>query len=446
MISSRKNSLIIKYPVENTALFSDTLVIHFQLGNNGDPHIGGVVFELDGEETIIKATSGTATLTNISEGSHILVGTLLNKKFKKIEGTSVVVDFKSYESTLKIDQKLTTIIKSTIPEFVVEDYPNFVQFLEAYYEWMYSSNNPFYAPLISEDYKDIDKTPDFFVKYFKEQFLKDFPENLTKDKESGEKLNEKTLIKNIVDFYSSKGTEKSIKFLMRILYDSYSEIYNPKLDLFRSSDSKWIERKSFKCTYSSKNIHQITKKRIYQEIGNSITAIANVDEIFVFRNHGKNIVEVFFSTVNGEINFNKSLLVDIETEIIELTPIQIVSSLSIVDSGVNYQINDKITVYRSDNTNSIGHAVVSDVNSKGEILKLNMVYFGEAFKTYYIDTNGIRQETPIEYSAVVLDSDTKHGTSAEFVVNLDYIANYSGFWVKKNSHPSSMKKLPHNIR
>lgn len=454
MVFKQNNQLIIKYPVEGTILFSDTLTIHHDLLNKADPYISGIHYEIDGIASPVTNDSGTHTITGLTEGKHRLSGYLLDKRGKKIQNTEISVTFNTYDSRLTVENKLSTVLESTIPEFVREDYPNFIMFIRAYYEWMYSSNNPFYAPLISEDFKDIDKTPDYFVQYFRKQYLKNFPESLTKDRKTGGKLNEKTLIKNIVDFYQSKGTEKSIKFLLKILYDTYSEIYLPKRDIIKSSDSKWTKRKSIKFVYSSSTeaIHQIKNNRFYQTSGTTLISRATIDDIQVYSTDNKKIVEVFFSNEIGTFDFDKQFQVDLADEIVYLTPIPIISGLTITDGGLNYKVNDKITIFRHDvslsDIREIGYAKVSEVSKEGIILKTEMIYFGETYHLYEFNSYGIleKSDSGLIYHMEIQDGDTEIGTDAEFEEVIGYIADYSGFWSNKNSHTDTIKKMQDNLR
>ena len=60
------------------------------------------------------------------------------------------------------------------------------------------------------DYSDIDHTTEEFLQYFQKDFLPSI--DLSKLK------NKRLTIKNITDLYQKKGSEESIKFLMRLLY------------------------------------------------------------------------------------------------------------------------------------------------------------------------------------------------------------------------------------
>jgi hypothetical protein len=342
------------------------------------------------------------------------------------------------------------MLKSTIPNFVKEDYPNFVVFLQAYYEWMYSSNNPFYAPLISENFKDIDKTPDFFLKYFRKQYLVDFPESLTLDKQSGTPLDIKTLIKNVVDFYSSKGTEKSIKFLIKILYDSYSEIYHPKRDIFKASSSKWNKRKSIKFSYSANNIHEIQNKKIYQDSGETIISVATIEEIQTYRGlDNKQIVEVFFTNVKGIFDFTKPFKVDVDNGIIILSPLVLVDKLDILDGGLNYKVNDKITIKRltvlSGLLEIISYARVSEVNKFGAITKIEFVSFGVSYNPKELNSDGIF----VDANNFLYFAEVESEVGDDAMFNVDdggFIAEYAGSWSKKNSHTDTIKKIADNKR
>ena len=439
---------IINYPINGTVLFSDNITIHYKLSEYTDPNVKGIVFVLNETEYTDTDLLGTYSITGLSEGDHLLTGYLINSSQKKILNTDFNLTFSTYDSTISVDNKLTHVLKSTIPNFVKEDYANFVIFLKAYYEWLYSSNNPFYAPLLSEDYKDIDKTPEFFIKYFRQQYLSDFPESLTVDKQTGTPVNLKTLIKNVVDFYSAKGTEKSIKFLLKILYDTYSEIYLPKKDIFKASYSKWNEKQSIKFAFTANNIHDIKTKKMYQDEGENIVSVANINEIQVYSGlDNKQIVEVFYSKLEGIFDFSKKFKVNLDDTVVHLTPLVIVNEIDITDGGLNYKINDKITIKRLTITaglvEDIAYARVSEVDQFGTITKVQFVNFGVSYIPKELDSNGnIIESNNFLYYALV---ESEEGTLASFNIGTGFVANYSGFWTNKNSHPDTIKRIADNI-
>lgn len=438
-----KTEIILKYPTENTVLFGDKLQVHYTLSSFTDREVYSVKMQVDDVVQIKSDTEDQFVFENLKEGTHTFSCELLRKNGTTIKGTEKSFIFNTFENTLNVDKKLTYVLKSTIPDFVKEDYPNFIIFLQAYYEWLYSSNNPFYAPLISENFKDIDKTPDFFLRYYREQYLKDFPESLTKDKETGTPLNIKTLLKRISDFYSSKGTEKSIKFLLKILYDSYSEIYYPSKDIFKSSASEWILRDSIKFTFSSDNIFNIKNLELYQQRGEEILSKCLIKDLQVYKSQNKKIVEIFYDSLIGEFDFTESFYVKLEDEIITLSPVLVVNGYEIAALGLNFKVNDAVKIYKQEVVEEstgivpdpkrylIAILKVSSVNEYGGITELKFVNFG------------VTQDVSGNYEIEVV---SESGEDFELLPLEGYICDYSGFWQNKNSHPSSIKKIADNKR
>ena len=116
-----------------------------------------------------------------------------------------------------IKGKISSIISEQLLEFVQSDHPTFITFLDAYYEFLEQHGEAVEVTRNSRIYNDIDLTVDAFVDYFKKNFLVDIPDNIINDK--------RTLLKNIKDFYQSKGTDKSIILLFRMLFNEEVSIY-----------------------------------------------------------------------------------------------------------------------------------------------------------------------------------------------------------------------------
>ena len=135
---------------------------------------------------------------------------------------------------------LSSQVPEQLPEFIRADHPTFVAFLEAYYEWMETENQALNISFALPDIADVDDTLEEFVRQFKETYMFNFPEQLAVDSETGSPLDERRIIKNIKAYYKSKGSEKSYKFLFRILFDANVEFFFPKVDILRASDGKFI--------------------------------------------------------------------------------------------------------------------------------------------------------------------------------------------------------------
>ena len=141
---------------------------------------------------------------------------------------------------------IDTFVSNHLPQFIKEDHDRFVKFIEAYYSFMESSGQVLYDGNKLKDYQDIDyldgnkSNPKSIVytEHFFREYLSDIPRNIL--------VNKPLLLKHIKQFYRSKGTEKSFKFLFRILFDVNVELYYPRVDVLKASDGKWIQTKYLK--------------------------------------------------------------------------------------------------------------------------------------------------------------------------------------------------------
>ena len=132
------------------------------------------------------------------------------------------------------------LIPSQLPEHIRDDpaYANFVVFLQAYYEWLEEDGNVIERTKNLLNYKDVDKSTDEFLKYFYNDFLSYFPEEILVDKVE--------VIKLAKQLYQYKGTPAAYQLLFRILYNSEVEFFNTKDVTLKASAGLWYVAKSLK--------------------------------------------------------------------------------------------------------------------------------------------------------------------------------------------------------
>lgn len=119
------------------------------------------------------------------------------------------------------NNKVSNHISSQVPFFVRNDHPQFVAFLESYFQYLEQENKAVETAASLKNQIDIDQTKSINEEHFYDTFLKLVPKESIVDK--------KLLLKNVKDFYRSRGTEKSIRFLMRVLFgEEVSDFYYPK--------------------------------------------------------------------------------------------------------------------------------------------------------------------------------------------------------------------------
>jgi hypothetical protein len=184
--------------------------------------------------------------------------------------------------------KLSSSVNKQLPEFVRSDYPLFVTFLEKYYQWLELNNNPHYEIDALRDANDIDEADSFYIDKLRNDLLPYFPKNVVADK--------RLFLKLITSFYKSSGTQESVKFLFKALYNDDIEIYYPKEEILIASDGKWVLPLALRIDTNDNNIFNIEKCLLQ---GETSKATAIVEKVIrsIDRQLGVSYIEVYISNV-----------------------------------------------------------------------------------------------------------------------------------------------------
>ena len=184
------------------------------------------------------------------------------------------------------EQKVSLLINRQVPEFVRDEYPTFIRFLEAYYEFLENKqtgkNNDLNVK--SKDLRYLSNV-DYSIGQFEDSFFNTFADLLPKDVQ----VDKAFLIKQLLPFYLAKGNEKSFKLLFRLLFNEEVEIIQPKSNILRASDGKWVVEKAFRIAQSVYSTHTANGNTSSSatESGNTIFKMAQVassSEIGVYVN------------------------------------------------------------------------------------------------------------------------------------------------------------------
>lgn len=225
------------------------------------------------------------------------------------------------------EQKVSLLINRQVPEFVRDEYPTFVHFLEAYYEFLENKQTGQSNDLVTKS-KDLRYVSDvdYSIDQFQDNFFNTFANLLPQDIQ----VDKAFLIKQLLPLYLSKGNEKSFKLLFRLIFNEEVEIIQPKANILRASDGKWVVEKAFRISqgvYSTYTANGNTSSTATSS-GNTVfkmaqIAAANEVEVYVnnslqtsgynIRRESKKLVFDTAPSANSEIeilykDFNYSLL------------------------------------------------------------------------------------------------------------------------------------------
>jgi hypothetical protein len=135
------------------------------------------------------------------------------------------------------DYKTSLLVNRQVPEFIREENPVFITFLEAYYEYLETKQGTQLNDLTKRakeirDLSDVDVSIEEFEESFFNMYASLVPRDVAADKA--------LLIKNVLPLYLSKGSENSFKLLFRLLFGNEVTVTYPKSEVLRASDGKWL--------------------------------------------------------------------------------------------------------------------------------------------------------------------------------------------------------------
>lgn len=142
---------------------------------------------------------------------------------------------------------LSAVVSRQLPEHIREDYPTFVAFVEAYYEYLQAQGVDF------STIRDIDRTLESFVDQFKKELAYNLP-NITQ--------NERFLLQNVKDQYLAKGSEGSYKLLFKLLFGKEVELVYPGRSMLRASDGRWNQEISLFAKVDYGNAEEVVGKLV----------------------------------------------------------------------------------------------------------------------------------------------------------------------------------------
>lgn len=298
----------------------------------------------------------------------------------------------------KLFNKTSFLVNSEVPQFVREDHPTFVEFLEKYYEALERDGEVLYVAkklseflnidLIKEDinHDDLDshredETYHIFLQKMYDMYISEFPDKTIADKN--------IIVKNVKDFYRARGTEKSVRFIARILFNKEIDFYYPKKDVLRASDGKWFVEKSLKI--SDITVNNVANSEAYSEFighriyGSSTNAYATVETVDVYYQDGTLITELKLTNQYKTFSPEESIFCYFEQEgETKLLNAGIYGSgniikLDIQNPGSGYVTGDYVPVI-SQNTPNVNAIIKIARTSLGEVGSIGVINSGAGFK------------------------------------------------------------------
>jgi hypothetical protein len=262
-----------------------------------------------------------------------------------------------------MENNIYPLIQSQVPEHLREGSPLFSEFLETYYQYASIRENSIGLIQNQALDLDIDTSSDQYIDKFYYTYAQYFPQSFVYDK--------RNFIKLLSTIYDSKGTEKALKLVFKLIFNDDISVQYPVEQILRASDGKW-EQDSY-----------ITVQSIYGSIPNTPFSL-NVTN--TFGQYGLNIlktltldnanIRLYYKSIN-QVQFVDSQLIkvynDAGTLIFVGQLVKSISSIFIKEGGYGWQIGQLI-FFTGTILNTI--ARVTQIDPLGSIIGIEIVENG----------------------------------------------------------------------
>jgi hypothetical protein len=274
---------------------------------------------------------------------------------------------------MNVEKYISPLIASQFPSFYKEEGPNFIAFVKAYYEWAEQQDNFINLSRSLYDIKDIDNTPESYIRYFKNKYISSLPESIISDK--------KLLVKHILELYRTKGTQRAYELLFRILFNEDISFYIPGKYVLKSSEANWYVPK-----YIEVSNHPLLKDLVGRRIYTRTDGFATVENYFIKIVNNKTVNVLTLSGLEGTFKFNEQIFCDDYPEITSANaPIIFgsLSSVSITNGGSEFAVGDLLNV---EGSGSGGVARVAATRQENGKVDFNLVNGGFGFSVNAVVT------------------------------------------------------------
>ena len=202
------------------------------------------------------------------------------------------------------------------------------------------TRNPVNALKLFSTLIDPNQTSDGVLEFFKKEFYPNIRKSASTDL--------RKFIQHLKDFYRSKGSEKSVRTLFRILFDQENvDLYYPKTDLLKVSDGNW----------SQDVVLQLANDPNYFNFnGLTITGVTSGSTAFVSNVTSRRlgtitIIELVITDRSGLFTIGESITATTAAGVVVTATITSqLTGVTIVDGGRGYEVDNPLVI--ADSTNA----------------------------------------------------------------------------------------------
>lgn len=289
------------------------------------------------------------------------------------------------------DKSIARGVEYQFSTYVREKFPNLIKFVEDYYRWMEQDGGVVNQIYSMPEYLDINTTDARFIEYFAYEVMPLLPQDILVDK--------RLLIKHVRDLYSSKGTENSVRFLFKLLFNEDIEIDYPGDRVLRCSDGEWVKTTTIK-TNSSTEINIDGRKVFGKESG----AVAIVDRVTPTNIDSLTVDVIELSNISGVFLIGEIIETRDDYDYYTSVLSGQLKKVTISSPGSGYVVGETLTI--PEIAFSKGKIIVETVDESGGITKASIVNTGYGYLAAFTvnDVNSKGAIITVQVGALYYDS------------------------------------------
>lgn len=276
---------------------------------------------------------------------------------------------------------ISTLVPSQVPEYIRTNYQTFVQFIQAYYDYMDQTG----VVVDISTIRDLDKSVDVFINHIKSEIAPKIPFDIASHRFDAMHLR---------DLYDAKGSESSIKLLFRMLYGKEAEVTYPSQQMLIPSDGRWKQPNAIFVRFDgdTTNIRDLIGQLItINNNGLKIQVfVERVEPVVILNGTQQQVVDpsifqlyiskdYFGTIVTGA---SVTAIVDTETFVGEILPST--TKINIISGGQGFKVGEIYGINTKSGTGAL--LKINKVDANGAILQGVLIGAGVNYSTTFTTT------------------------------------------------------------
>jgi len=257
---------------------------------------------------------------------------------------------------------ISALLDEFVPDHIRENHPEFVNFVQAYFDYLEESNLSAYYQNTLPQQRDIQTQDREFLSKIEKEIGLFVPQKY--------KAKPAVFYDRIADLWRSKGSEEAIKTFFRLFLNDSVEIFYPFEQVLKPSDGRWIVEDKLRVVMISGDANDFTGKTI-QQLGSDATARVDRVERRVYSDGIIHELTLVKGTQTDEFDPKEEIIAPggLRAEIYRS-----LADIQILTGGTGYKIGDRIRVDGFEGFTFT--AFVSGVDENGSITATRISNYG----------------------------------------------------------------------